>query len=544
MRKYLLLMSVLALSFLLLIPTIAQEGNLVEVAENNFLSTLVATADAAGLADTLADENASLTIFAPTNAAFQKTLDSLGITAEDLMADTETLSQILLYHVVDGQVLAEDVVGLTEVETLEGSSISVTATDNGVFLNNVVTITATNLAANNGVIHIIDSVLLPPALFAPAHVRVGHFSPDTPSVDVYLNGKVSAIQDLEYPSTTGWVDVPAGSYNVAVAPANTSVADAAIGPIELSFAADSWTTVAAVGSLERGTLSATVFDEAYGAELALGSARVTVLHAIDTAPAVDVRAGGTNLVTALAFPGSFGNNDGAFTLDVPAGTYDLNVVASGSVVVAEPEVTPDPTAPETTPEPVPGALISLPGTTIEAGQFYFIAAIGSIGEPTVYVETYSMDGMGDMEVSRSEAPIGTLAANNFFTTLVAAADAAGLTDALNDPEASLTVFVPTNAAFAALLEEMGITAEELLADTDLLTDVLLYHVVDGEVPAATIATLGGQEIETLQGGTISVSITAEGVVLNGSVNVVNTDLYASNGVIHVIDGVLLPPAGE
>merc|ERR1711988_1972760 len=89
------------------------------------------------------------------------------------------------------------------------------------------------------------------------------------------------------------------------------------------------------------------------------------------------------------------------------------------------------------------------------------------------------------------------AGNEDFSTLVAAVQAADLVDALSDPDASLTVFAPTNAAFEAALESLGMTAEELLADTDLLTSVLLYHVVEGAVPAADVVTLDGQSVTTL-----------------------------------------------
>lgn len=518
MRKFALFLGVLAVFMLAIAPITAQEDTLADVANNNFLSTLVAAADAAGLVETLADPNADLTIFAPTNNAFAETLDALGITAEDLLADTDTLTQILTYHVVSGTALAADVVGLESVETLEGSSVSIAATDAGVILNNTVAVTATDLVASNGVIHIIDGVLLPPSLFPPAYVRVAHFSPDTPAVDVYLNAKISPIQGAAYPAMTGWLEVPAGTYSVAVAPAGTSIGDAAIGPVELTFEAGSRSTIAAIGSLEAGTLTAGLVEEDYDTEIALGNARVTVFHAIETAPAVDVLAGDAAIVSFLAYPGRLGSNDGAVTLDVPAGTYDLAVVPAG----------------ETAP-----VVLDLAGTELEAGKFYFVAAIGTIGSPDVYVDVTEMEME---ETVRLEANLAQVASNNFFSTLVAAVEAAGLTDALTDENASLTVFAPTNAAFEAALADLGITAEDLLSDTDLLTQVLLYHVMDGELLAEEIAAL--DSFPTLQGGEVTVTVTADGVVLNEGVNIVNTNILASNGVIHVIDGVLLPPAGE
>jgi len=91
------------------------------------------------------------------------------------------------------------------------------------------------------------------------------------------------------------------------------------------------------------------------------------------------------------------------------------------------------------------------------------------------------------------------------------------------------------------LEDLNISAEDLLSRQLLLTDILLYHVVEGEVLAETVVTLDGESVPTLLAGSeISISIVDGGVVLNDSVNVVATDVMASNGVIHVIDRVLIP----
>lgn len=126
-----------------------------------------------------------------------------------------------------------------------------------------------------------------------------------------------------------------------------------------------------------------------------------------------------------------------------------------------------------------------------------------------------------------------IAAGN-FTTLVAAVEAAGLVDALSG-EGPFTVFAPTDEAFAAL--PAG-TIDTLLADpSGDLTQILLYHVVPGMVMAADVTD--GLEAETLQGGMVTFS-TADGVKINEA-NIVATDIVASNGVIHVIDAVILPP---
>ncbi|MFN2108526.1 MAG: extracellular solute-binding protein, partial [Anaerolineae bacterium] len=144
------------------------------------------------------------------------------------------------------------------------------------------------------------------------------------------------------------------------------------------------------------------------------------------------------------------------------------------------------------------------------------------------------------EAPAGEQSIADIAvADGNFTTLVAALDAAGLVETLAG-DGEFTVFAPTDDAFAALPEG---TVEGLLEDPEgALTDILLYHVVDGAIPAETIVTL--DSVTTLQGDDVKITVTDDGVVLNDTVNVTATDIAASNGIIHVIDAVLIPPSGE
>ncbi len=266
-------------------------------------NTLAAALTAAGLVDTLKGDG-PFTVFAPTDDAFAKLPEG---TVDALLADIPALTDILLYHVVAGSVPAADVVTLNSATTVQGSDVSIAIVDGGVVLNDGVNVTATDVFASNGVIHVIDTVLLPP-------------SP---------------------------------------------------------------------------------MDETAGPEADI----------IDTA------------------------------------------VAAGS-----------------------------------------------------------------------------------FTTLAAALEAADLIDTLKG-EGPFTVFAPTDDAFAAL--PAG-TVDGLLADIPALTDVLLYHVVSGEVRAETV--VGLDAAPTVQGSNVSIQVIDGKVFLNGNVEVLTTDILTSNGVIHVIDGVLLPPA--
>ncbi len=128
--------------------------------------------------------------------------------------------------------------------------------------------------------------------------------------------------------------------------------------------------------------------------------------------------------------------------------------------------------------------------------------------------------------------VETAVAAGDFSTLVTAVQAAGLetTLATGGP---FTLFAPTDAAFDAL--PAG-TVDALLQDPDALADILLYHVVAGEVLAADVVNL--TSATTLQGGSITIDAT-DGVQINGA-NVIQTDIIALNGVIHVIDAVLIP----
>jgi len=118
-------------------------------------TTLVAAVKAAGLVDTLKGAG-PFTVFAPTDEAFAKLPAG---TVEALLKDIPKLKKILTYHVVSGKVMAADVVKLKSAKTVEGSEVKIDAS-NGVKINDS-TVTTADVAADNGVIHIIDSVLLP-----------------------------------------------------------------------------------------------------------------------------------------------------------------------------------------------------------------------------------------------------------------------------------------------------------------------------------------------------------------------------------------------
>lgn len=140
------------------------------------------------------------------------------------------------------------------------------------------------------------------------------------------------------------------------------------------------------------------------------------------------------------------------------------------------------------------------------------------------------------ETTKPANIVETAVAAGQFKTLAAALEAAGLIDTLTG-EGPFTVFAPTDEAFAKL--PAG-TVESLLKpeNKEKLKSILLYHVVPGNVTAKQVMKLNGRTVKTLEGGSIKVS-TMHGVTVD-DVRVTKTDIHASNGVIHVIDTVLMP----
>jgi len=132
--------------------------------------------------------------------------------------------------------------------------------------------------------------------------------------------------------------------------------------------------------------------------------------------------------------------------------------------------------------------------------------------------------------------VDVAAANDDFSSLVAAVTKAELVDALSAP-GPLTVFAPTNAAFAAALDSLNVTLDDL--SKEQLTEILTYHVVAGKLEAADVVK--ETYATTLFGADVRIKVDGANVFLNLTTKVTATDIQASNGVIHVLDGVLLPP---
>ena len=138
----------------------AMAKDIVETAtEAGSFSTLLTAVKAAGLVETLQGDG-PFTVFAPTDEAFAALPAG---TLEGLLADPAALKKVLLYHVVPGAVTADQVVGLTSADSAEGAPIAIAVKDGSVYLNDSAKVVTTDVLASNGVIHVIDAVILPPA---------------------------------------------------------------------------------------------------------------------------------------------------------------------------------------------------------------------------------------------------------------------------------------------------------------------------------------------------------------------------------------------
>ncbi|PKR76735.1 Nex18 symbiotically induced protein [Halalkalibacillus sediminis] len=149
------------------------------------------------------------------------------------------------------------------------------------------------------------------------------------------------------------------------------------------------------------------------------------------------------------------------------------------------------------------------------------------------VGSFSLGALAEGKAAPEKDIVETAVDAGDFTTLTAALEKAGLVETLKG-DGPFTVFAPTDAAFETLLKELDITADELLARDDL-KDILLYHVVDGKIMSDSLED--GMKVKTLNGKKVKISLDPTQV---NDANVIMADVKSSNGVIHVIDKVLLP----
>ncbi|MBX2838443.1 MAG: fasciclin domain-containing protein [Gammaproteobacteria bacterium] len=420
-------------------------------------STLVAALQATGLDTVLADENATFTVFAPTNEAFEKLGQE---TINALLGDTDTLRNILLYHVVaDAAVDAQTAVSLSGslVEAANGDDISVNTVGDSLFINDSEVI-ATDILASNGIIHVIDTVLLPPNNTDPVHT-----------------------------SNIVETAAAAGDFKTLSAALVATGLDATLADEDQEFTVFA-PTDSAFEALGQDTIDGLLADPDALSSILLYhvlSGAVDSTTAISLAGNTVSTINGADIELSLRDGSLFVNDSRVITTDIIASNGIIHVLDAVLIPPAnEPPKGDDPVKEESS--------LTIFETAVEAG----------------------------------------------FTTLVAAAQAAGLDDALNHPDDIYTVFAPTDEAFAALGQD---TIEALLADPETLRSILLYHVLPGTVVDSVGAQdLLGFDIQSGNGQSILLSSDGDSLKVNDA-TVIAPDIRAVNGVIHVIDQVLIPP---
>ncbi|MGM0504817.1 MAG: fasciclin domain-containing protein [Bacteroidota bacterium] len=549
-----------------------QLENVVEiaVADESFTS-LVAALSKADLVSTL-EGNGPFTVFAPTNDAFNALLSDLGVSSlDELTADQ--LEPILLYHVVSGKVMSSDLDN-GYVSTLSPGAENTNASllvdiNSGVSLNTTTNVTSADIEASNGVIHVIDEVLLPPtvvdiainnpsfSILVDAVVKAGlvetlngegPFTVFAPTNDafqaLFTELGISGIDDLTADDLVPILQYHVVSGNVLSSDLSSGDVATLNGDITIN-----------VGS------SVTINGDA---NVVLADVQGTngVVHAIDKVLVpgeeaqniVDIASADENfssLVAALTKADLVSTLEGEGPFTVFAPTDDAFAALLTDLGVSSLD---DLTADQLTPillyHVVSGKVMSNDlangyVSTLSSGpnatnvQFLVDLSDGVTLNGSTNVSSADIEASNGVihvidEVLLPPTVVDIAINNPSFSILVDAVVKAGLVETLNG-EGPFTVFAPTNDAFQALFTELGISGIDDLTADDLVP-ILQYHVVSGNVLSSDLSS---GDVATLNGD-ITINV-GSSVTINGDANVVLTDVQGSNGVVHVMDKVLLPP---
>ena len=439
-------------------------------------TSLKTAIDACSLATTLSGSG-PFTLFAPTDAAFNA-LPSGTLAA--LLNDLPLLTNILLHHVVGDSVTSGMLTNGQIVTTLLGTDVTVTINSSGVFIDNA-QVTVADITADNGVVHVIDAVLLP---------NPGCTDPNA------LNYDSTAILDdgsCQYATNT--------VHDIVVTSTDHSLLEIAIDTCGLS------TTLAGPGPF-------TLFAPTDAAFNALGSG--TILSLLNNVPLLtDIllhHVVGDSVMSTMLSNGQIVTTllgtDVTVTIN-PSGVFIDNAQVTVADIVADNGVV----------HVIDAVLIPNPGCTDPNAINYDPNAIFDDGSCQ-----YATNTVYDVVVTSPDHGV-----------LEVGIDTCGLDGYLSGP-GPFTVFAPTDAAFNAL---GPVTLLALLADLPQLTNILKHHVVADSVMSGMLSN--GQLITTLFGADVTVTIGPSGVLIDNALVTV-ADIVADNGVVHVIDAVLLPPA--
>ena len=569
-------------------------------------TTLIAAIDAAGLTSTIDDASATLTVFAPTDAAFALLG---GAAINDLLADPDALSDILLYHVVSGTALdsaaATDAVGTT-IEMANGDRVGVSAKNDSLFLN-LSKVTATDIQADNGVIHVIDAVLMPPADATPSESTIINIA----AADERFTTLVAAL------GATGLDTVLASDTETFTVFAPTDAAFEAMGSANVTALLgdlDNLTEIlqqhviidAAVDAVTAYSLSGNAATTVGGAEvpisisskreLRVGGAKVIiadihasngVIHVIDTVivgaaglptPTLNIvevatAAGGFEILLELLsiadLDGALTDADKSFTVFAPTdaafqklGAFPLAFLLGNPAILADTllyHVYADSVVLADGAISVAASdqsILEMANATAEKSGGRTALSLSDTGLTVNLASVTSANVMASNGVihvidnvmlpPRSKGDVTT----NIIDTAVAAGNFTFFVTALEMAGLVDALSDPDSnfTVFAPTNAAFHLLGDDalnaLLADTEALTTLLTTHVIAGSaVDAVTAYSLNGTMLETLSGNTVEVAIDDGSLLIQGA-KVTSSDIYTTNGIIHIIDRVITNPASE
>jgi len=567
------------------------------------LSTLRAAIQAAGLNDTLINAEA-VTVFAPNNAAFDAVfaeLEADGLSAQDLLTDRALLETILTYHVVGAERASDTLAENPVVTTLNGLPFTAEAADDGVIINGSANVVTADTEARNGLLHVIDAVLIPPNAQLPEPPPPEEEMPDE---------EAAAVEEEERPTIVEALDA-AGNFELLLNALDVTDLDALLlaersvtlfAPTDEALSAffeendlntEDLDDVELLSTLlsyhatptdfdAAGLVQAVVLESFNGAlidvdPLADGAIALNdtvniiesdlfvsngVIHTLDAVlvppnfGGAEEEAAAPELIRvegriAFSYPSNFNLSENRTTDIIRLSAGDASIVISGprSVATVLRGVEDDllTSYADRTGLEVTGDVESSDGVASAdvnrdsaAGTLWFVDA----GDGRhIAISAFGTDAAAALVDSLVFTPdvLDLVTGNDELGTLRTAIQAAGLNDTLINAEA-VTVFGPNNAAFDALFAELEadhLTAEDILGNRAVLETILTYHVVGAERASDTLAE--NPVVTTLNGLPFTAEVTDDGVIINGSANVVAADSQAGNGIVHVIDAVLLPP---
>ncbi|MDL2343445.1 fasciclin domain-containing protein [Deinococcus sp. MIMF12] len=526
-------------------------------------STLLTAVEAAGLTETLA--SGQFTVFAPTNAAFAKLpSDQLAM----ILNDEEMLRSVLLYHVVPGKVSSAQVRSLTSARTAQGATVNVRVMNGRVMINNAA-VTRADVAACNGVIHVIDTVLVPPVAPAvaapvPAAPVVTTPAPVAPVVTAPVVTAPAAFDIRSIPAVpltgaTTTTTTTTTTETTAATETTTETATTETTTESTATAAETTTATETEVTVTTNTLyDVIVADERFSTLLdllsdaglteTLTSGEFTVFAptndafaALDDATLANLAANPEVLRQVLLYhvvQGRLSTEQLASNTNltsVQGGTLSLTLSGTARAVNAAPVTASLTTASNGTIFVINQVLLP-PGLTIPAAET--IEEAPATAEATTGTATTTTTTTATVTATPAAGSLAAFVTTDpRFSILAELVQAAGLAETLGSGE--FTLFAPTNDAFNAV---PAATLAALRADPARLRQVLLYHVVSGRVTATALA-----ESPTLTTATnVQIPLTRPSGTAGariGDANIQGEGIATSNGTVYIIDTVLIP-AGQ